>query len=122
VNWHAVNRTASVEELTMFWHAPHIVFLPGEDRCGTCHVMQQETDLFRTEYNLSGIRLNTDASQGASAGFSQIKRTAVCAQCHNSRGASQQCTTCHHYHSRNVESQGVVSPDSGGSVDSLRPL
>jgi hypothetical protein len=122
VNWHAMNRSASVEELTTFWHAPHIVFLPGEDRCGTCHVLQQDSALFRSEFFLSGTRLNTDFTHGASAGFSQIEGTAVCASCHNSRGASEQCTTCHHYHSRSVESLGADSPEAGKSEESLRPL
>lgn len=100
VNWHAQNRAPGREELTFFRHAPHIVMLPGQDHCITCHELDVQPDLFRTEFFSSGDRVSIDAAPGASCGFPQIRGAVTCASCHRRSGASQRCTTCHHYHAR----------------------
>jgi hypothetical protein len=104
VNWYAKHRAVGRDELTFFRHAPHIVMLPGQDRCITCHELQRESVLFRPEFFASGDHINIDASPGASCGFPQISGAVACASCHHRSGASQRCTTCHHYHARKAAS------------------
>jgi hypothetical protein len=109
VNWHARHHAVGREELTFFRHAPHIVMLPGQDQCITCHQLQAQDAMFRPEFFAAGNRVKFDSSPGASCGFPQISGAVACASCHHSTGASQRCTTCHHYHARQPASSGSRS-------------
>lgn len=89
VNWHSLQPTPGVQQLTRFRHAPHFSRLNDDNGCIACHEFAPEAD-----YEASFADRDP---QSFASNFQPIARD-TCADCHTASAAGANCTQCHNYH------------------------
>ena len=74
--------------LVQFDHSPHYSIMGNKD-CALCHEVEKQKD---------------------EANFKPMQKK-VCAQCHNDKNVSQNCTSCHQYHGKKPGHQYRIQQD-----------
>jgi hypothetical protein len=88
INWRANNRSTAPRMFTKFSHGPHLV-LPQLADCKQCHAIDSRAAV-------SDSYAGWDSRRFASE-FLPISKH-MCATCHTSTAAGDQCQSCHNYH------------------------
>jgi len=97
VNFSPLGKAAKQGRFTAFVHEPHIAQAPRG--CVTCHALEKGKPYLES-YKESDPKNSV-------SNFGALKKE-VCATCHKSSAARQDCLTCHTYHVN-----GVVTPMPG---------
>lgn len=90
VQWRAAAPSPTVRAFTKFSHGVHFSLLDNKG-CQTCHQVAPASPAYNAAF-----KDNLDPARFVSS-FQPLNQ-AVCAQCHQERGASTSCQTCHNYH------------------------
>ena len=88
VQWGASSIVDKQQRFTKFTHEPHFQLLDGRG-CLTCHEMGKVKKFDKSYQSLNPAALQPN--------FKQVKKQ-VCATCHKSTAARQDCVLCHDYH------------------------
>ena len=89
IEWHY--KADNDRSYSKYSHSGHIEILGKNDSCSSCHVIDAQSDYMASFKDF-------DANKWSS-NFSSIKRE-TCIQCHTKSQISQDCQTCHVYHSK----------------------
>lgn len=88
VNWTAAKSEVNAKGFTKFSHVAYFSLL-GESGCKTYHQLSADNDYDASFDNLDPHTFTSN--------FSDLE-VEVCAECHNSSKAGEQCLSCHNYH------------------------
>ena len=106
VNWTPGPLDGETERITRYAHSPHFGVV-GKTGCLTCHVIDDKAK-YLASYAAPG-------PVPATSNFRPMPHN-LCADCHTSKSAGENCLQCHTYHVEPIPMRFLRTGISGGKV------